>query len=167
MSRQPFSYGSRNCASDEEGHARSQRAAGMSLRKFRLLAARRSPLLEAALPELIVICAASIQAPVHVGRLGKLSPGRPRASSERYPEHDADNRDAHAVQIDVLAEQLADEIARPFDDDFGDDIKKHVPDKAEHAAYDFAGDFSKGHGQRSAGDDITVRYRGLSPMTKK
>ena len=119
----------------------------MSLRKFRLLAARRSPLLEAALPELIVICTAGIQAPVHIGRCRNLSPSCPRGRRERYPEQDADNRDAHAVRIDVLAEQPADEIARPFDDDFGDDIKKHVPDKAEHAAEDFTGDFSERHSE--------------------
>lgn len=139
----------------------------MSLRKFRLLAARRSPLLEAALPELIVICTAGIQAPVHIGRCRNLSPSCPRGRRERYPEQDADNRDAHAVRIDVLAEQPADEIARPFDDDFGDDINQNLSDEAEHGAEDCADDFSEGQGELSAGDDIAVRYWGLSPMTKK
>lgn len=101
--------------------------------------------LDSALPELIVMRTTVIQAPVHIGCFRKLTPGRPRGRRERYPEQDADNRYTHAVRIDIPAEQPADEIARPFDDDFGYKIKQHVSDEAEHTADDFAGDFSEGH----------------------
>lgn len=166
MHRQPFHYWSPKRASDEEGLARSRRAARMLLRNVRPLVAGRSPSLESALPELSVICTTGIQAPVYLGSFRKFSPSCPRGRCERYPEQDADNRYTHAVRIDVPAEQPADEITRPFDDYFGDDINQNLSDEAEHAAENFAGDFSEGHGELSVGDDIAVRYRGLSPTKR-